>query len=47
MSEENSAEATAAEAVEEETRPPAWLLWLYVAYIVWAGAYLGLYLFGA
>ena len=31
---------------DDETRPPAWLLWLYVAYIVWAGAYLALYLFG-
>ena len=37
---------TPAEAGDAETRPPAWLLWLYVAYIMWAGAYLGLFLFG-
>ena len=26
--------------------PPRWLSWLYVAYIVWALAYLGLYALG-
>ena len=35
------------EVSEEETRPPAWLTWIYVAYILWASAYLGLYLFGS
>jgi hypothetical protein len=35
------------ETAEDETRPPAWLTWIYVAYILWAGAYLGLYIFGS